>query len=337
MIRNFKELKEPDRVFSKEFTSKVRDSGLGVRLESGSSGDEIKWWRAAATKSETAVDIGDKGCYSSGHREEDLMLPTSCWSMSSFESCTNEGVSAVTTLNCWRMYAFSGRKVKERAYKEDEGILLQQRGLLLAWPLPYSRSCLQALLVLVGEVTVGDKQWFSSESFCLGPGSGVFASFPLTVAAEFMAVHEISYLYSYFPEPASNHAILSRLTRTNGGTIACSSSHLLGVDIPSIGKIILSRLMQRVAWNPLAISRIKENWSLVGPIIDFCKLVFTLLKVPGLTKVLSPSWSSNTKANFIYAAFSVHFDFYQGNWHCKAYGESHANYVMQVFTSFESA
>ncbi|KAL4361500.1 hypothetical protein GQ457_04G013070 [Hibiscus cannabinus] len=170
MIRNFKELKEPDRVFSKEFTSKVRDSRLWVRLESGSGGDEIKWWRAAATKSETAVDIGDKGCYSSGYREEDLMLPTSCWSMSNFESCMNEGVSVVTTLNLWRMYAFSGRKVKEMAYKEEDGILLQQRGLLLAWPLPYSRSCLQALLVLVGEVIVGDKQWFSSESFYLGHG-----------------------------------------------------------------------------------------------------------------------------------------------------------------------
>ncbi|KAK8547992.1 hypothetical protein V6N12_060919 [Hibiscus sabdariffa] len=82
-------------------------------------------------------------------------------------ACSSEGVSMVTSLKCWRKSMFPGRMVKGNVDKEGKFRLFNQSGMLLAWSLSLSSSCFQVLLLLVGELTGGEKQWSNPGCFCL--------------------------------------------------------------------------------------------------------------------------------------------------------------------------
>ncbi|KAK9021016.1 hypothetical protein V6N11_011026 [Hibiscus sabdariffa] len=243
------------------------------------------------------------------------------WFVNSFDLCTNGEMSVVTTLNCWRMFELSGRIVKGKVYKEKGSILLRQSGLPPAWHLLSSKFCFQGLLVPAEEVTAGEKQWFSSGCFCAGLGSRVLVSFLLIFYNEMLIVHDISWLYPLFSESVSDHALLSWLMKTNGRAIACPTSHLVGVDFLIMGKIIFSRILQRVTSNPLAISGIKGILHPVGPFFDFDELHSAIFKAPISTYIH-------------FAASSLLFDSNQGEWNCKTSGGPHESHGMQTFASF---
>ncbi|KAK8479038.1 hypothetical protein V6N11_005292 [Hibiscus sabdariffa] len=179
---------------------------------------------------------------------------------------------------------FPGRLVKGKLEKEGRVSCFNRSGMHLIWPFSLSSSCLQGLLLLVGEVTAGEKQWFNPGCFCLGFESGLFASFPLFSAADLLAVHDIpGWLYNFL-ERVSGQAMLSRSMWTNGGTTECSSYHFMGVDFESMGRITLAWLLQRAKtyitrqklqtinfYFPVPFLGLKESFSMWDPLFTFVR------------------------------------------------------------------
>ncbi|KAK8664579.1 hypothetical protein V6N13_084363 [Hibiscus sabdariffa] len=210
------------------------------------------------------------------------------------------------------------------------------------------KRSLACLLLLVGEDTVGKKQWFNPGCFCLGFESGLFASFPLFSAADLLAVHDIHGWFYNFLERVSGQAMLSRSTWTNGGTTECSSCHFMGVDFESMGKITFAWLLQRAKtyiarqklqtinlYFPLfPCTKIKGKLLNVGPAIYVCKIPSTSLKVSGFVNVIPLFWSFCMIALCKCVVTILLFNVFQGNRKGKAYVGPHSFQVMKVFTSF---
>ncbi|KAK9014130.1 hypothetical protein V6N11_005299 [Hibiscus sabdariffa] len=194
--------------------------------------------------------------------------------------------------------------VKGKVDKGSEVCLFFQNGMLLFWPSAFSSSCFQALLVLIGEATAGEKKWFNPECFCQVFESGVILSFPSIIAAVFLVTHNISWLLFNPLENVYGQATLTWFVWTNGELTECSSYHLFEVDF---GIIIFLRLLQGVftycarqklqSLNlflplfPCTLLGFKGNKINVEPSFDLGKMLFTPLKISDLAIVIPPLWS----------------------------------------------
>ncbi|KAK9037923.1 hypothetical protein V6N11_022821 [Hibiscus sabdariffa] len=74
---------------------------------------------------------------------------------------------------CWRKLAFPWTTEKEKKYKVGEVNEPQQSGLLPDRLSSSLSSCFQTTSLLIGEVSIEEKMWFSPEYMCISSVSGV--------------------------------------------------------------------------------------------------------------------------------------------------------------------
>ncbi|KAK8673120.1 hypothetical protein V6N13_111475 [Hibiscus sabdariffa] len=113
-----------------------------------------------------------------------------------FESWKTDGTSTVrcfiviqglvsfaemTISVCWRKLAFPWTTEKEKKYKVGEVNEPQQSGLLPDRLSSSLSSCFQTTSLLIGEVSIEEKMWFSPEYMCISSVSGVYESFPFFI------------------------------------------------------------------------------------------------------------------------------------------------------------
>ncbi|KAK8607944.1 hypothetical protein V6N13_023388 [Hibiscus sabdariffa] len=145
---------------------------------------------------------------------------------------------------CWEKLAFPWTK-KEKKYKAGEVNEPQQSGLL---PDRLSSSlslCFHTTSLLIGEVSVEEKMWFSPEYMCISSVSGVYEYFPFFINNDLLDVH-VSCQCLDFPEIGFGHAQLSWITRTNGGRTKHSRYHFMRADFQVMETIFIASCLQGV-------------------------------------------------------------------------------------------
>ncbi|KAK8686548.1 hypothetical protein V6N13_125572 [Hibiscus sabdariffa] len=177
--------------------------------------------------------------------------------ISSYDSCKCGGVSTMkcfiiiyglvlftgmTISDCWRKLVFLETMVKGKKYKEGEVNVFQQSRFLPDWLSSFLSSYFQTMSLPIGEVTVGEKMWFSPGHICLSLVSGVYESFPLFINNDLLVVHVSCQIFD-FPEIVSDHAQLSQLTRTKGGMTNHSRYHFMRVNFLVREKIFFASFL----------------------------------------------------------------------------------------------